>query len=321
MRPTRLSNLLTACLLLGACSGEGSDLALEVASKSAGGAAADAAAPMPEAPPAPAADLASRREVMASGFAARTAEADAAPALPQSAVAAAADSARPMIIRTGEARVEVDSLEVAVEAVERAAQAVGGWVAHSALQLGAGQWRSARLEVKVPAERWSELLGGLDALGELRQLSTSTEDVGEQFVDLNAQLANSRRLEERYLQLLQTRTGSLEDLLAVERELARVRERIERVEGRLRYLGQRVAVSTLVVNLDEGTDLLSAHPGERPIRDALRGAWRNFLAVITGGIELLGALLPVGVLVSLAVWGWRRWRRRYPRVRAGGGVV
>jgi hypothetical protein len=228
---------------------------------------------------------------------------------------------RPMIIRMGEARVEVDSLEAGVGAVRRMAAAVGGWVAHSSLSLGERQVHSARLEVKVPAERWDELVAGLERIGELRQLTTGTEDVGEQFVDLSAQLANAQRLEERYLQLLETRTGSLEDLLAVERELGRVRERIEMLQGRLRYLNQRVAVSTLVVNLEEPIDLLALSPESEPIRDAFRAAWRNFVAVITGGIALLGAVLPLALLLAAAVatWRWVRRRRAAARVTAGEG--
>jgi predicted nuclease with TOPRIM domain len=206
--------------------------------------------------------------------------------------------------------VEVDSLEVGIRAVERAAMTVGGWVAHSSLSLGEREHRQARLELKIPSARWGELLTGLERVGDLQQLSTATEDVGEQFVDLTAQLENARRLEERYLQLLETRTGTLEDLLSVERELARVRERIEMMQGRLRYLEQRVSISTLVVNLHEPVDLLAIGPDEQPIRDAFRAAWANFLGVITGGIALLGGALPLAMLGAALLWGWRRSRQR-----------
>ena len=60
-------------------------------------------------------------------------------------------------------------------------------------------------------------------------------------------MATARRLEERLVALLATRTGRLEDVLAVERELARVREESERDQGRLRYLGRCVATSSLSV--------------------------------------------------------------------------
>jgi hypothetical protein len=295
------------CVVLFACSESSRDTDFdvasdEVASDGAGGdmSGAPSAAPRP----------AVLEEAKALR---RTAAAEvASPAqLPPSQVAAAGERADgSMIIRTGEVRIEVDSLEAGIAAVSRSATALDGWISHSSLTLGERERHSAHLEVKIPAARWDELLSGLRGIGELRQLTTATEDVGEQFVDLTAQLSNAERLEERYLQLLETRTGSLEDLLAVERELARVRERIEMLQGRLRYLGQRVAVSTLVVNLMEPMDLLDISPESEPIRDALRAAWQNFLAVITGGIALLGAALPLALLLAAALWLWRRVRRR-----------
>jgi hypothetical protein len=295
------------CVVLSACSESSRDTDFdvasdEVASDGAGGDMSGA----PSAPPRPAA--VEEAQALSRTTSAEVASPDQ---LPPSQVGAAGERADgSMIIRTGEVRIEVDSLEAGIAAVQRSATALGGWIAHSSLTLGERERHSARLEVKIPATRWDELLSGLRGIGELRQLTTATEDVGEQFVDLTAQLSNAERLEERYLQLLETRTGSLEDLLAVERELARVRERIEMLQGRLRYLSQRVAVSTLVVNLMEPMDLLAISPESEPIRDALRAAWRNFLAVITGGIALLGAALPLALLLAAAFWLWRRVRRR-----------
>ena len=315
----RASGWIILCAFLLACS-DGSRESSAVVSEEAlqvGGGAADAARGYPAPPPPPMEAPAAAKDV---GFATGADVAGAPPqGIPSQATAAAGPGERSMIIRVGEARVEVDSLEAGVAAVQRMAAAAGGWIAHSSLSLGERQVHSARLEVKLPADRWDELIAGLGRIGELRQLTTGTEDVGEQFVDLTAQLANAERLEERYLQLLETRTGSLEDLLAVERELGRVRERIEMLQGRLRYLNQRVAISTLVVHLEEPTDLLALSPESEPIRDAFRAAWRNFVAVITGGIAMLGAILPLALLLAAGVAGWRWIRARRRRARPGGG--
>ena len=79
----------------------------------------------------------------------------------------------------------------------------------------------------------------------------SAEDVGEEFVDVAARAANGRKLEQRLIDILGTRTGKLSDVLAVERELARVREDIQRQEGRMRYLRTRASLSTLSVTVHE----------------------------------------------------------------------
>src|SRR5205823_10851551 len=73
-------------------------------------------------------------------------------------------------------------------------------------------------------------------IGKLESVNVSAEDVGEEYVDVAARMANARRLESRLIDLLAARTGKLKDVLDVEQELARVREEIERYEGRLRYL-------------------------------------------------------------------------------------
>src|SRR5205085_5831112 len=122
------------------------------------------------------------------------------------------------VIRTGNASLEVDSLEPAMDGLRRLAQRVGGFVGNSTIQSGREQLRQATLEIKVPAARFEELTGGLAPLGRIEFVNVSAEDVGEEFVDLTARVANSRRLEERLLDLLGSRTGRLQDVLAVERE-------------------------------------------------------------------------------------------------------
>jgi hypothetical protein len=134
--------------------------------------------------------------------------------------------------------------------------------------------------------------------------------VSEEFVDLTARTANARRLEERLLELLATRTGKLQDVLSVERELARVREEIERMEGRLRYLKTRTELSTLSVALHEPPPLVSPNPGRNPLAEAVREAWRNFVGVLAAGIASLGYLVPVLVLGWGVLAGGRRLSRR-----------
>jgi hypothetical protein len=118
-----------------------------------------------------------------------------------------------------------------------------------------------------------------------------------------------RRLEERFLALLATRAGKLDEVLAVERELARVREEIERHTGRLRYLQSRVAVSTLTVTLFEPAPLVRASAGENVLANAFRQAWRNFVGFTAWMIASLGVLVPTVGLLAIGVWGWRRARR------------
>jgi hypothetical protein len=215
-----------------------------------------------------------------------------------------------MLIRTGAASIEVDKLDPAIIKVRQLAAQMGGYVANSSISGGRDQIRSATLELKIPAARYDQAVGGLGGIGRVESVNTTVEDVGEEFVDVSARVANAKRLEERLVSLLATRTGRLEDVLAVERELARVREEIERYEGRLRYLRTRAAVSTLSVTVHEPAPLIGQNPGENPIVAALRQAWRNFVGFVAWFIASLGVLVPVGAILALGWYGYRRFRAR-----------
>lgn len=217
-----------------------------------------------------------------------------------------------MIIRNGSASVLVDSLELGIAAVQQLATRYGGYVGNTSLSAGDYQVRSATLELKIPAARFDSAIGGLKPIGKVESVSSTAEDVGEEFVDVTARVANAKRLEDRLVALLATRTGKLEDVLAVERELSRVREEIERYEGRLRYLTSRVAISTLSITVHERAPLVSATPGENVLLDAFRNAWRNLVRFVAGFIALLGIIVPSVALLALVVLVWRRMRRRTP---------
>jgi len=220
------------------------------------------------------------------------------------------DPATRLIIRTGQASIEVDSLESSMAELRRAVQRVGGFVADASVQSGRKQVRSATLELKVPASRFDELTGLLEPLGRLQFVNVGAEDVSEEFVDLTARVANGRRLEERLIELLRTRTGKLQDVLTVERELARVREEIERMEGRMRFLKSSAQLSTLSVNLFEPPPLVATHPGHSVIAEAFKAAWRNFIGVMAGAIASLGFVAPVVILGWGALIFAKRYRRR-----------
>jgi Domain of unknown function (DUF4349) len=222
------------------------------------------------------------------------------------------DYATRLIIRTGQASIEVDSLETAMAELRRIVQRSGGFVADASVQSGRNQLRTATLELKVPASRFDELTQGLEPLGRLQFVNVGAEDVSEEFVDLTARVANGRRLEDRLIELLRTRTGKLQDVLSVERELARVREEIERMEGRLRFLKAGAQLSTLSVNLYEPAPLVASHPGRSVIAEAFKTAWRNFVGLLAGAIASLGFVVPIVVLG----WGTLVLGRRYKRKTA-----
>lgn len=214
-----------------------------------------------------------------------------------------------MIIRTGFASVEVDNVDDAANKVRALAASLGGHVANSQFEGGEHNVRSATLELKIPAQRYDEAVNKLATIGEVESVNSTSEDVGEEFVDVTARVENARRLEQRLIQLLANRTARLADVLAVERELARVREEIERAEGRLRYLRTRAATSTLTVLVHEDEPILG-RAGDNPIVAAFKAAWRNFVRFVAGLIAALGVIIPVVVIAGAAFLVWRKYWRK-----------
>jgi len=215
------------------------------------------------------------------------------------------DVAANMIIRTADASIEVDSLEPAVAMVQQLAQRVGGYVGGSGIETGRSQLRKASIELKIPATRFDEVIGGLRPVGKLESVNVAAQDVGEEFVDVTARMENARRLERRLIDLLATRTGKLKDVLDVEQSLAQVREEIERYEGRLRYMQAHVAMSTLEVTLHEPVPVVGT-AGKSVMGEAFAQAWRNFVTLLSVVVQSLGVILPLGLIAGVAWFVTRR---------------
>ena len=245
--------------------------------------------------------------------------ASSAPGAATSTASTGTDStAPPMIIRTGDASIEVDSLDVGMAAVRTLARRVGGYVANTSMQAGNEQSHSATLQLKIPAAHFDEALAGLKPIGKVESTSVTAEDVGEEYVDVSARMDNGRRLEKRLLDLLATRTGKLSDVLEVETELARVRGEIDSAEGRLRYLRAHVAMSTLSVTVHEPVPIVGEQGSGGVIAESFREMWRNFVSFIAGFIALLGFLVPLVVVLGAIVYGLVTISRRMKRPVPGG---
>jgi hypothetical protein len=272
-----------------------------------------AAAPMPAPPPTVqgfAGGDARRSEGELSAASADHAASQASSSDPLQNVTAATTTAPTMVIRTGQAFIEVEKVDAAILRIRQLATQFGGYITNTSVSGGRDQIRQATIEVKIPAARYDEAVSSLSTIGKVETVNSTAQDVGEEFVDVTARVTNARRLEDRLLSLLSNRTGRLDEVLRVERELARVREEIERYEGRLRYLGSRVATSTLTITVHEPSPILGNDPGQNPIVAALRRAWRNFVSLIAAVIASLGVIIPLA-LIGFAGWtGYRRWRRR-----------
>lgn len=200
-----------------------------------------------------------------------------------------------MIIRTAEVKVAVPDVRRAMEEVERIATLVGGVVFASSFN-AAQREQQATVTLKVPPDEktFQEVMDRIAAIegAKVTDRNIRSQDVTEEFTDVEAQLRNLRSTEARLLALLE-KASRLEDILALERELSNLRNRIERLEGRKRLLERRVEQATIVVSLRQ---VVPAKDGEAAEWNALRIVASAFAALVEATRGL------VTVLIWLAVW-------------------
>jgi hypothetical protein len=199
---------------------------------------------------------------------------------------APADRAMRITIETS---VEVTDLPAASAAVRAAVGRAGGYVgeAHAS---GGENFRMAWFEVHVPVPALPAFRAELGKLGEITADAERAEDVTEQRADIKARLGNARAEEKRLLELLDKHTGNLADVVAVEKELASVRETIERMEAQERVLEGQIATATVKVQLSV------RHVGGRV------GPGRRIVEATGDGFENAGSFL-VGLTVAAASAG------------------
>jgi hypothetical protein len=150
--------------------------------------------------------------------------------------------------------------------------------------------------------------------GKMTSSSVSAEDLTRQILDVDARLSAQITLRERLMALLETRNAELPDLLALERELARVQAEIESATSNLKALSQRVGMSIVNINYQTRSRAVS-NSAVAPIGRALK----QFVATVSEGlasvITFLAMLLPWFLLVILPgifslVWLKRRLSKK-----------
>jgi len=253
---------------------------------------------------------------------------DAAPAYSGEALAFAGNSTagkqleaaqERLIIRTADVEIVVTDTEEAMATITTMVVDNGGWVVNSnVFQYSAGA-KTGNLTVRVPAAGFDSALEAIRQLAvEVRRVSTTGQDVTEEFVDLSARLANLEATAARVRSFLEE-TQNVEEALAVNQELSRLESEIESLKGRMQYLSQSAAFSTISINLTP--DALSQPlevGGWRPqgiARDAIQALISTLQALANIFIWLIIFMLPLALLLGIPVWLVVRFLRRRRQAR------
>lgn len=222
--------------------------------------------------------------------------------------------------------VSSDDVQRSVSAVSARAAALGGGVASSDVDFGVrsddGSGSGyAVLVVKVPPEAVNDLISGIEQTGTIQSINQSAQDVTEQLVDLDVRIANARESVENVRQFME-RADDLSDLVTLESELTRRQTELERLEAQQRNLGERVAFSTVTVEIVP-TASVPEPTEDDTITGALERGWEGFTAMLWGIGYVLAVLLPflalaaVVALVAMLVLRRRRARPHDTPPQAG----
>lgn len=295
MKSRHILAVLIFALLLSACGGAGAPQSFPSAS---GGAAMSATAAPAEAP----AGAAALEQSQAGG--------QGSP--PQAPVDQ--QGFNRLVIKTADMSLQVDKVGDAESAVRALAARLSGYVVKVQTS-GSGDDLSSQITFRVPAQRFEEALAGVQGLAKkVLGRTVSGEDVSEEFVDLESRVRNLEATRDRLLTFLDKAT-KVEDALSVNNSLNDIQGQIEQAKGRMQYLKQSAAFSTITVSLSPvppPTPIVE-EGGWQPVAIA-RGALRSLVELGQGLANVVIVLLvwtPVWLpIVLLILWLRRRVTRR-----------
>jgi len=193
---------------------------------------------------------------------------------------------------------EVESYQAAADAIELRLDQAGGYLAGQDVRRFPNGKLQGTLIARVPAEQLEAFLSGLEGIGEVLGRESDVQDISDQYVDTQARLRNAQRMEERLIELLQTDTKDVADLLKVEKELGRVRESIEQMQAQIKTWDTLVSFATVRFlisekNLDEPAAFLLRESIEMTIlTNAVETAYDRIKEIaVSRGAEIARAIL------------------------------
>jgi hypothetical protein len=180
-----------------------------------------------------------------------TAETPAEPAAQGPLDRPAGPMANRKLIRNATAELEVVSFDESIQKITAFASEEKGYVATTSSEKQENGKLRGEIVVKVLPDNLDRFLGKLRGIGDLKNQALTTEDVTKAYFDTESRLKNARLMEQRLIEILKTKSKDVADLLEVEKELGRVREQIETMQGELKFMDSQVAFATVTITLAE----------------------------------------------------------------------
>lgn len=211
----------------------------------------------------------------------------------------------PQIVQTSSVRLSVqrDRFDETVDEARSIAAGLGGFVVSSSASQGTSQ-RLVRgtLVLRIPARSYAEAMKALASLGRVESRRENGQDVSQEYVDLRARTRQLQAVESQLLELLD-RANTVGAALAVQQQLSQVQLDLEQARGRVQYLDDQVAFSTISLDLHERVLPVPKSGGGRlGIVDAWSKAASGFLAVLGWTFVVLATAAPLVLILAVALF-------------------
>ena len=242
-------------------------------------------------------------------------------AAPQTLAEIPATATPRMIVRSAQMRIVVGDTTRTVDAVTKAVEAMGGFVAGSNIWRE-GELMRATLTLRVPSDKLTSVLTSIRGLARRVDNETiASQDVSQEYVDLASSVRNLEATETELRELLvvaRKNSRKASEVLEVHQQLTMIRGQIEQAKGRMRYLSEVAALSSISLEiLPDAIAKPVVEAGWQPLviaKDAVRALVGSLQSVATVAIWLFVYVVPVfGMLALVIVALWKIARRTRAR--------
>ena len=213
------------------------------------------------------------------------------------------------LIKTANYRFEVNNVHESISAIEVAIRKHNAFISFSNLKAN-DYSMEGKITIRVNNENFQDLLKEIDQQAKFVNFrDVKTEDVSKQFVDLESRLRSKREVEQRYMEILRKKAGTIEELLRAEQQIGELHEEIEATVSRINYLKDEVRYST--INLEIYQEIKPAIAETTPgtlddMRQAVVFGWKGFVRVF---IAIL-YLWPLGLISAVTMVLYRILKKR-----------
>jgi len=211
------------------------------------------------------------------------------------------------IIWTANLRFQVADVNISTKSLQHICKQYGGFI--SSMNLTSTNYQIANsVQMRISNDKFENLIDEIkkEAIY-VDEIKIHSNDVTEEFIDIQSRLKTKKEVRDRYIAILNTKTGNVKDIIAAEEAIRKITEEIEAKEGRLRYLKDKVNFSTIAITMYQKVEFkpepeIYEKPYVKKLIEGLNNGW----SIITSFVLLLSNIWPIVLLAGLLLWK-RKW--------------